>query len=175
MNFNANKIAPRDPSCEWFTGPSDALAEIRAQAALLLLQERRERKSMLRLLALLALLALSAPLVAIATVGDDAAAGWSLLNPGVLTFAALSFIYILSRYLEQRCADIPMEARFSNGLHMVLRRNWVDLAQLASCAQREHSEIDRLIVGDLQVIHESLLQQREIKPQLIGEGLRLGK
>jgi hypothetical protein len=175
MNFNTNKTAPRDPTCAWFTGPSDALVEIRAQAALLLTQERRERKSMLRLLALLAMLALSAPLMAIATVGDEVSASWSLLNPGVLAFAALSFIYIFSRYLEQRCADIPMEARFSNGLHIALRRNWVDLALLTAEHQQEASEIDRLIVDDLKVIHESLLQQREIKPQLIGEGLRLGK
>lgn len=175
MNFDANKIALRDPSCDWFTGPSDALTEIRAQAALLLTQERRERKSMLRLLALLAMLALSAPLMAIATVGDDAASSWSLLNPGALAFAALSFIYIFSRYLEQRCADIPMEARFSNGLHMALRRNWIDLAALAACRPQGVSEIDRLIVDDLKVLHESLLQQREVKPQIIGEGLRLGK
>jgi len=175
MDTDFNNSAALDTASEWFTGPSDALAEIRAQAALLLAQERRERKSMLRLFALLALLALSAPLMAIATVGDEASASWSLFNPGVLAFAALSFIYIFSRYLEQRCADIPMEARFSNGLHIALRRNWIDLAAVAAYRHQGASEIDRLIVDDLKVLHESLLQQRGVKPQLIGEGLRLGK
>lgn len=174
--------SPRLANPDWFTGPSEALAEIRSQAALLLAQERRQRKSLVRLSAAITVLALSAPVMAIATVGDPDHLAWPGFGPGVLALTVLAFAYIFSRYLEARCGDIPIETCFSNQLHLAIRRNWIERDALIPAdgsldAGRCHavSDIDRLIVADLLVIHDAIAQQRQIKPLLIGEGLRLGK
>lgn len=178
METDLARNTPRLVTPDWFIGPSEALVEIRAQAALLLAHEHSERKHLLHLTATITVLALSAPVMAIATVGDIAHPVWPTFSPGLLALTLIGFAYVFSRYLEARCGDIPIETCFTNQLHLAIRRNWIERSALGkrdSGVGQAESDIDRLIIADLLVIHDAIDQQRQVKPLLIGEGLRLDK